>query len=119
MPQLDSRRLGYKTSGTKPYGSDVKIKNLKNRVKELSARVLKLEQEAEAARDMESGNIIVLRNIGKDQAKEEILGAFETGEPLDHADLAESLQMEISLVFEACNELIDEGLVVFYDDNRD
>ena len=54
----------------------------------------------------------------KEQARKEILEAFAADEPLDHADLAEDLRLEISLVFEVCNELIDEGLVVFHADNR-
>ena len=53
------------------------------------------------------------------QARKEILEAFAADEPLKHADLAEDLRLEISLVFEVCNELIDEGLVVFHADNRD
>ena len=85
----------------------------------MSARVIELEREAEAARDTESDNVIVLRDISKEQARKEILEAFEAEEPLDHADLAEALRLEIPLVFEVCNELIDEGLVVFHDDSRD
>ena len=100
------------------YRSKPEVERLKKQVAILSARVAELEREAEAARDLESDNVIVLRDIAKEQARKEILEAFAADEPLDHADLAEDLRLEISLVFEVCNELIDEGLVVFHADNR-
>ena len=95
--------------------SKLEVKRLQKQVEDLSARVIELEREAEAARDTESDNVIVLRDISKEQARKEIVEAFEAEEPLDHADLAEALRLEISLVVEVCNELIDEGLVVFHD----
>ena len=101
------------------YRSKPEVERLKKQVAILSARVAELEREAEAAKDLESDNVIVLRDITKEQARKEILDAFAADEPLDHADLAEDLRLEISLVFEVCNELIDEGLVVFHADNRD
>ena len=62
--------------------------------------------------------VITLREIGKEQARQEIIQSFESGEPLDQADLADALSLEFSLVVEICNELIKEGVVVFYDDDR-
>lgn len=77
------------------------------------------EQEATASKDRQPDNdVVILREIGKEQAKAEIIQALEAGEPLDHADLSENLELDLSLVFEACNELIAEGIVVFYDDDR-
>ncbi len=95
--------------------SKLEVKRLQKQAEDLSARIAELEREAEAARDTETDHVIVLRDISKEQARNEILEAFESDEPLDHADLAEVLRLEISMVFEVCNELIDEGLVVFYD----
>ena len=77
------------------------------------------EQEATVSKDRQPDNdVIILREIGKEQAKAEIIQALEAGEPLDQADLAENLALDLSLVFEACNELIAEGMVVFYDKER-
>ena len=73
---------------------------------------------AEPEREATDNDIIILREIGKEQAKEEIIQALEAGEPLDQADLAENLALDLPLVFEACNELIAEGIVVFYDKER-
>ena len=72
----------------------------------------------EPEQEVTDNDIIILREIGKEQAKEEIIQALAAGEPLDHADLSENLGLDLSLVFEACNELIAEGIVVFYDDDR-
>ena len=77
------------------------------------------EQEATASKDRQPDNaVVILREIGKEQAKEEIIQALEAGEPLDHADLSENLALDLPLVFEVCNELIAEGIVVFYDKER-
>lgn len=77
------------------------------------------EQEVTASKDRQPDNgVVILREIGKEQAKGEIIQALEAGEPLDQADLSENLGLDLSLVFEACNELIAEGMVVFYDKER-
>lgn len=94
------------------------IERLGQVVQELTARVAELEREAEEAKAVQQGEVIELREISKEQAKQEIVQAFESGQPLDQADLADALSLEISLVVEACNELIEEGVVVFYDDDR-
>ena len=86
-------------------------------VESLPARVAELEQQA-AESAMQSEDIIELREISKEQARNEIIKSFEAGEPLDQADLADALSLEISLVVEVCNELIEEGAVVLYDDDR-
>ena len=77
------------------------------------------EQGATASKDRQPDNdVVILREIGKGQAKGEIIQSLEAGEPLDQADLSENLDLDLPLVFEACNELIAEGIVVFYDDDR-
>ena len=94
------------------------VSTLKELVGNLTARVAELEQEAESARAIQTDGIIVLREIGKEQARKEIIESFEAGEPLDQADLADALSLDFSLVVEICDELIKEGVVVFYDDDR-
>ena len=59
------------------------------------------EQEVTASIDRQPDNgVVILREIGKEQAKGEIIQALEAGEPLDQADLAENLALDLSLVFE-------------------
>ena len=74
--------------------------------------------DVETTKAAQPDDIIVIREISKEQARKEIIEAFETGKPLDQADLADMLSLEISLVIEVCNELIEEGVVDFYDDDR-
>ena len=94
------------------------VSTLKELVGNLTARVGELEQEAQSTRAIQTDGIVVLREIDKEQARKEIIESFEAGEPLDQADLADALSLDFSLVVEICNELIEEGVVVFYDDDR-
>ena len=94
------------------------IERLEQLVQELTARVAELERDSEGAKDAQPDGFIEIREISKGQAKKEIRQAFESGQPLDQADLADELSLEISIVVEVCNELIEEGVVVFYDDDR-
>ena len=60
---------------------------------------------------------ITLREIGRDEARQEIIGLFQSGQPLDQADLADALSLELGLVMEVCDELLAEGVVKFYADD--
>ena len=94
------------------------VNHLKELVTSLTTRLAELEQEVETTKAAQPDDIIVIREISKEQARKEIIKSFEAGQPLDQADLADMLSLEISLVIEVCNELIEEGVVVFYDDDR-
>ena len=94
------------------------VRRLKGLAANQEARISELEQELDAAKTMQPEDVIEIREISKEQARKEIVESFESGEPLDHADLADALALEISLVVEVCNELMEEGVIVFYDDDR-
>ena len=94
------------------------VNHLKELVASLTTRLTELEREVETTKAAQPDDVIVIREISKEQARNEIIKSFASGEPLDQADLADALSLEISLVVEVCNELIEEGVVVFYDDNR-
>jgi hypothetical protein len=100
------------------YRSKPEVERLKKQVAILSARVAELERELESARNTESDNIIVLRDITKEQARKEILEAFKVREPLDYVDLADTLTLDLSLILEVCDDLMEEGVIVFNDDDR-
>ena len=100
------------------YRSKPGVERLKKQVAILSARVAELERELESARNTESDNIIVLRDITKEQARKEILEAFRVREPLDYVDLADTLTLDLSLILEVCDDLMEEGVIVFNDDDR-
>ena len=123
------RRRGGLYGRTRTVGAhlarDAEVSRLQAEVRRLTglaanreARISELERELDAAKSMQPEEVIEIREISKEQARKEIVESFKSGEPLDHADLADALALEISLVVEVCNELIEEGVVVFYDDDR-
>ena len=53
---------------------------------------------------------IILREIDKTQAKQEIKKLFaSTDKPLYYSDIAEELELDLEMVVEICEELIKEG----------
>jgi alpha-ketoglutarate-dependent taurine dioxygenase len=83
---------------------------LSTEVERLKQKVAALEQEVtplKAAIPEES--VIVLRSITREQAKQEILELFQSGETLFYSDIARRLRLELPEVVESCHELIDAG----------
>jgi hypothetical protein len=84
--------------------------NLTAEVEQLRDRVEALERELAQIKDSFPGEeIIVLRSISRDQAKQEILELFQSGEVLFYSDVARRLQLDLPLVVELCQELQHEG----------
>lgn len=96
----------------------LEVRRLKNLLRKTQERLDKLEQESAARRTDSPDEIIILREIGKDAARREIIELFQSGRPLDQADLADALSLELGLVMEICDELLAEGVVAFYADDR-
>ena len=93
------------------------IQHLLGEVASLRERVTFLE--AELARIIESSalEVIELREVGREQAKAEIIDLFGSTEgPLYFSDIEAQLGIELELVVEICKELIDEGAIGL-DDN--
>lgn len=55
--------------------------------------------------------VIVLREIGRDEAKMEIERLFAEGETLYYSDIAKKLRIDLELVVDICEELFGEGKV--------
>lgn len=96
----------------------LEVRRLKNLLRKTQERLDKLEQESAARRTDSPDEIIILREISKDEARREIIELFQSGRPLDQADLADALSLELGLVMEICDELLAEGVVAFYADDR-
>ena len=60
--------------------------------------------------------VIELRDISKEEAKQEILAMFQSGETMFYSDLATRLQLDLPLVVEVCQELEQEGEIEVYAD---
>jgi len=71
-------------------------------VSDLAHRIETLEKKQEE-------DVIVLREITRDEAKGEIKYLFSEGHTLYYSDVATKLRLDLELVVEICNELINEG----------
>jgi hypothetical protein len=55
--------------------------------------------------------VVVLREISRDEAKQEITKLFSTGKTLYYSDIVEQLKIDLELVVDICDELIREGKI--------
>ena len=59
-------------------------------------------------------SIIVLRDISKEQAKQEIKDLlFSSPTPLDYGEILEKLGLDLELIVQVCEDLIEEGIIEF------
>lgn len=76
-----------------------------------------LRQEIEGIKDILSNimdrlpqeKVVVLREISKDQAKNEVKQLFSSGRTLYYSDIAQELGIDLELVVSLCKELEEEG----------
>jgi len=86
----------------------LKVELLENQV---SILLDKLEEISKRMRQLEEAEekIIVVRELPRKKAKNEIRKLFETGDVLDYGIIAEKLQLSLPLVVDICNELEEKG----------
>jgi len=98
-----------------PYETVVQIMQenaelrLENR--KLAAIAAKLEKRMNILESKLPGeeNVIVLREITREEAKAEIAKLFSEGQTLYYSDIATKLRLDLELVVDICNELMSEG----------
>ena len=85
-----------------------------DRIATLEARVTALQKEVHALQKALEGDreVVVLRTISREQAKQEIRELFASGETLYYSDIVQRLGLDIALVIDLCKELEAEGEVV-------
>ncbi len=94
-----------------------RLAELENENDSLRREVVEIRQRlAELEERMPEEKVIILRQIPKEQAKQEIHQLFSTGRALYYSDIAEELQLDLQLVVEICREL-EEGGEVEVDDS--
>lgn len=76
------------------------IDELKRQLTDLNERLLESATEEK---------VIVLREITKEEAREEIRNLFKRGKVLYYSEIAERLRLDLELVVEICNELMEKG----------
>ena len=79
-------------------------------VERLKVKVAALEQEvAQLKASASDEQVILLRSITREQAKQEILELFQSGQTLYYSDIAQQLRLDLPLVVEICQELYEGG----------
>jgi len=79
------------------------IQDLRERVAALEHKVDELKTSTTEA------EVIVLRTITSDRARQEIMELFHSGETLFYSDIAQRLRIDLATVVEICEELRDAG----------
>ena len=96
---------------TTPYGSPfpqwfiMKHLALLEELKQTKRRLLELESR------IPGEEVIVIRDITREEAKQEIQQLFESGRTLYYSDFARELQLDLELVVDICSELQESGVV--------
>ena len=76
---------------------------LRERIRAIEERLANIEATIPKER------VIVLQEISKEEAKEQIRNLFSTGRTLYYSDIAEELRLDLEMVVEICNELQESG----------
>jgi len=79
--------------------------SLRKEVEQIKQKLAELEER------MPKEKVIVLREICREQAKQEIQQLFSSGRTLYYSDIAEELSLDLELVVDICQELQDSGEV--------
>jgi hypothetical protein len=109
---ISSRSPNSLTENTLQVAADAasKAEKASNKAVKTSKEVLKrIELLEKRIRDLEESvpkeNIIVIREISRDEAKTEIKKLFEKGKVLYYSDIVEQLSLDLELVVDICNQL--------------
>lgn len=85
--------------------TQLRIENyaLRERIRAVEERLANIEATIPKER------VMILQEISKEEAKEEIRNLFSTGRTLYYSDIAEELRLDLEMVVEICNELQESG----------
>jgi hypothetical protein len=86
------------------------IEELQSRLDQATQRITELEERVTILESqIPTQEVVVLREISREQAKREVLEAFQSGETLFYSDIAKRLRIDLELAVELCEELRKEG----------
>ena len=83
------------------------LAEIRNLTRALSELISALKGKDEVA----GGEVVILREIPRDQAKKEIVELFNKSGTLYFSDIAENLRLDLELVVLLCEELKKEGKI--------
>lgn len=76
---------------------------LHNELERIQQRLLELEERVSREK------VIVLRDITREEAKQEIRKLFSSGQTFYYSDIVQELKLDLETVVGICNELEEEG----------
>jgi len=76
---------------------------LRRSLADIQSRLSQLEATAPSVK------LVVLREVSREQAKNEIRQLFRSAETLDYEEIVEKLQIDLELVVDICDELMEAG----------
>jgi regulator of replication initiation timing len=91
------------TAGFSPFLTENIL--LRKEIDEIKQRMTELENR------MPMEKVIVLREVPRSEAKEEIRQLFSSGRTLYYSDIAEELKLDLELVVDLCQELQESGKI--------
>lgn len=97
---------GPEASGVSGLAAQDRIAGLEKRIEYLEKQIGILQK---SKTKLKQERVIVLRQVTREQAKEEVKRLFSTGRTLYYSDIARRLKVDLQLVVEICRELQDEG----------
>ena len=77
----------------------------------LTARITDLEERVARLEEHSVEKVIDLREITMEEARDEIIDLFATGEILYYSDIAFRLRLDLEMVVDICHQLKDDGLI--------
>ena len=102
-------RTGKGRLASKPYPRSRTKVGLQTQINRLRTKLRLLRKDVEFVRATLAEDVIVLRSISREEAKQEISELFLSGDTLFYSDIAARLQLDLPLVVEICHELQQEG----------
>ncbi len=76
---------------------------LRDTIRKIEERLTNIEAS------LPSEKVIILRELSKEDAKDEIKKLFSSGKTLYYSDIAQQLGLDLELVVDICNELQEQG----------
>jgi regulator of replication initiation timing len=77
--------------------------SLRQEIEQIKQKLSELEER------IPEEKVIVLREISREEAKEEIRELFSNGRTLYYSDIAQELRLDLKLVVDICHELQESG----------
>ena len=79
---------------------------LRDEIRRIEERLVNIETS------LPKNNVIILRELTRDQAKNEIKKLFSRGKTLYYSDISQQLGLDLELVVDICNELQKSGEII-------